>query len=185
VISRRTPSSTRLIGIAVAVLLFCVGVFIVLSGRKSDKPEETTAEARPAAHVLPAKLPPLRIRRSSSGDTVISLDSDVYFAFDRARLTRAARSQLRSEVLPRVITLLARPGARVDLRGYTDGVGDAAYNKGLSLRRAEAARSFLVAAGAPPAGLSAAGFGEELATSSERNQALRRVDIVLRKGEAR
>lgn len=144
--------------------------------------EETS---RRAAHVKPAKLPTLRIRQLPSGDRVLSLENDVYFEFDSAALTPEARVQLRGELLPRVLAFLARPGTAVSFHGYTDGAGDSAYNLRLSQGRAQATRRFLVAGGSPPRRLSARGFGEAMAVSSLPDQALRRVDVVLRKGGSR
>jgi len=137
------------------------------------------AEARRAAHVKLAKLPPLPIKTLPSGDRAISLDSDLYFAFDKATLTLAARRQLRRELAPRVREFLASPGTRVELRGYTDGVGESAYNLRLSSERAAAVRDFLLTAHVPGRRLAARGFGEKLASSAQPDGALRRVDVVL------
>ncbi len=175
-------SATRIFGVVGALVLLGLGIFLFLSGRNEVEPETTRAEVRPAAHFKAAKLGPLKIKRLASGDTVISLDSDLYFAFNSASLTPRARRQLRDEVLPRVTAQLDRPGGWVELRGYTDGVGEADYNLRLSRERAEAARHFLVVSGAPDGALSALGLGERLAVSSERNGSLRRVDVVLHKG---
>lgn len=137
------------------------------------------AEARRAAHVKEAKLPPLPIETLPSGDRAISLDSDLYFAFDEATLTIAARRQLRDHVVPRVREFLASPGTRVELRGYTDGVGGGAYNLRLSSERAAAVRDFLLKVRVSAGRLAARGFGEKLASSAQPDGALRRVDVVL------
>lgn len=166
-----------------APVLFALTVMTGCGGGQVAK--ASTDEARRPANVIPAKLPPLQIRKLPSGNEVISLDSDLYFAFDSARLTAAARSQLRGQVLPRVVAFLAKPGGEADLRGYTDGVGEAAYNLRLSQERAASARGLLIEAGAPPGRLVANGFGEELASSSQPDEALRRVDVVLRRRGSR
>ncbi|WP_425420216.1 OmpA family protein [Phaeodactylibacter xiamenensis] len=52
------------------------------------------------------------------------------------------------------------PGMRVELRAYTDCVGGEEYNRKLSLRRAEAARDFLVQLGIKRDRILALGYGE-------------------------
>jgi len=53
-----------------------------------------------------------------------------------------------------------RPGIRVTIAGHTDSQGDAAANRALSLRRAEAVRRYLVRKGVPAEWLAAQGLGE-------------------------
>ncbi|UCG51669.1 MAG: OmpA family protein [Candidatus Latescibacterota bacterium] len=60
-----------------------------------------------------------------------------------------------------VRSLMAYPEVRIEIRGYTDNVGKASYNLGLSERRAEAVKQYLVNAGIDPARLTTRGFGEE------------------------
>lgn len=147
----------------------------------------TAAEesSRLGADVKAAKLPPLQVERLPSGNELIAIDSDLYFAFDSADLAAAARTQLEAGLLNRVLSFLRKPGARVHLRGYTDGVGDGAYNLRLSLARARSVRRFLVVGGAPATRITAEGLGESQATSSRPDRKLRRVDVVLSKGGAR
>jgi outer membrane protein OmpA-like peptidoglycan-associated protein len=183
--SSKSLNTNRRVLAAIAVFLIVSAVLVAIFGVKESKPATlSTEEWRRPAHVLPAKLPPLQIKQLPSGDEVISLNSDVYFAFDSATLTADARSKLQREVVPRVAAVLDRSGARVDVKGYTDGVGDNPYNLTLSQERAEAVRDFLVAAGASSERLEAEGLGEKLTTSSRPDPELRRVDIVLRKGES-
>jgi outer membrane protein OmpA-like peptidoglycan-associated protein len=182
--SRISLSTNRGVLAVVAVLLIGAAILVAIFGVKESKPDTPPpkAEVRAPARVVPVELPPIRIRQLSSGDAVISLNSDVFFAFDSADLTEDAHADLRREVLPRVLAALNRRRARVDLSGYTDGVGDDAYNLRLSQERADAVRDFLVAAGVPSGSLDAEGFGEKLATSSRPDPDVRRVDVVLRKG---
>lgn len=59
-----------------------------------------------------------------------------------------------------VRSLLAYPEVRVEIRGYTDSVGSAEFNLGLSQRRADSVKQYLVNAGIDPARLIAKGYGE-------------------------
>lgn len=184
--SHKSLIANRRVLAVIAVLLIAAAALVAIFGSQKSKPAPAPkSEIRAPAHVLPAKLPPIRVRHLSSGDAVISLNSDVLFAFDRADLTEKARSELHRQVLPRVLEVLNAPGARVELNGYTDGVGDGAYNQRLSQERANAVRSFLVTEGAPFGRFDAEGFGEKLAASSRPDPDLRRVDVVLHKGESR
>lgn len=56
--------------------------------------------------------------------------------------------------------LKAHPRLKVELEGHTDSVGAAAYNQGLSQRRAESVRDYLIAQGVSASQLTAKGYGE-------------------------
>ncbi len=87
-----------------------------------------------------------------------SVDLSVPFGFDSAELTPQGAA-----VLTALGTALKNPtlaGAKFRIAGHTDAKGSDGYNEALSLRRAEAARRFLVEqGGVDPARLSAIGFG--------------------------
>jgi len=51
-------------------------------------------------------------------------------------------------------------GARVRIEGYTDSTGPEAYNQGLSERRANSVRGYLVSKGVEASGLTTVGYGE-------------------------
>ena len=56
---------------------------------------------------------------------------------------------------------VAPMGVYIEVEGHTDNVGNDAYNKGLSQRRAEAVVAYLVSKGVDAGRLQAKGFGEE------------------------
>jgi outer membrane protein OmpA-like peptidoglycan-associated protein len=58
-------------------------------------------------------------------------------------------------------TLKENPEVVVEVRGYTDNVGNVASNKALSQRRAEAVKTWLVTKGIDAARVTAKGFGPE------------------------
>jgi outer membrane protein OmpA-like peptidoglycan-associated protein len=72
-------------------------------------------------------------------------------------------------------------GVNLTIEGHTDSVGDAAMNKGLSQRRAQAVRAFMVANGCDVNKLTAIGYGEEQPiadnATSEGRAANRRVEL--------
>lgn len=79
----------------------------------------------------------------------------VNFEFDSDRLTPEAR-----EVLNQVAeVLLAYPDVNVDVEGHTDNVGTAAYNLGLSERRANSVVQYLTQRGVPRNRMTPVGYG--------------------------
>lgn len=82
---------------------------------------------------------------------------------DRRVTFKAGRAELSASSLPvlAMIAGIARGcGASFEVASHTDDRGDAALNKTLSQRRAEAAVRYLVQSGVPPAQLRAVGYGE-------------------------
>ena len=65
-------------------------------------------------------------------------------------------------------TLLTHPEIKVEIQGYTDNVGSSSYNKKLSLKRAEAVKSFLISKGVSADRLTAAGMGEANPVASNK-----------------
>ena len=79
----------------------------------------------------------------------------VQFAFDRADLTDGAQTTL----LGVIKELTANDQLTVDLEGFTDQTGSRDYNLGLSQRRVEAVRRFLIQNGADMPRIHAVGLG--------------------------
>src|SRR5215468_4562730 len=75
------------------------------------------------------------------------------------------------------------PSSRVVVTGFTDTEGAVAYNQALSLRRANAVRTALVANGVPPQSVTVSGSGETgllVPTADQvKNENNRRVQIVV------
>lgn len=89
------------------------------------------------------------------------------FGHDSARLTDADRATL--DNLAKV--LQAQPGLRIEIDGYTDNVGSAAYNVVLSRQRAEAVRQYLIGRGVRPDRLVVMGFGPYKPIASNDSEA--------------
>ncbi len=63
-------------------------------------------------------------------------------------------------ILDDVVTVLQNnPDLNVQVQGHTDNVGNAAFNKQLSQRRAKSVRQYLIDKGIAPGRLEADGFG--------------------------
>ncbi|HEY6621925.1 MAG TPA: OmpA family protein [Steroidobacteraceae bacterium] len=80
----------------------------------------------------------------------------VDFEFNSTQLTGPAQRTL-DEV---AAALLTQPELHVEVQGHTDSIGTDAYNLGLSQRRADSVRAYLISKGLNPAALTAQGFGK-------------------------
>ncbi len=81
---------------------------------------------------------------------------NVNFEFDSATLTAASTASLDGAVK----ILKRHSDMKVEIAGHTDSQGDAAYNQGLSERRAQAVADYLTAHGADAGNISVKGYGE-------------------------
>lgn len=103
----------------------------------------------------------------------------LFFDYDKA--------ELKDESLPeldRVVEYLnTSSNTRIRLEGHTDDQGDAAYNKKLSLNRANAARDYLVKAGIDKKRIDTEGFGKEKprmqGSTDEARTSNRRVEMFI------
>ncbi len=140
-----------------------------LARQRAEEAEQQAAEARREADAvrreaeqqlqrLEENLGRITDTRRTALGLVMNLSSDALrFEFDKARLSGQGR-----ELLSRIagILLTLPEGYGVYVYGHTDDVGDAAYNLGLSERRARAVRDYLVSAGIAPELITTKGFGK-------------------------
>lgn len=98
----------------------------------------------------------------------------VQFAFDRSDLSDGAQTAL----LQVSKELKDNPLLSVDLEGYTDQTGPREYNIGLSQRRVESVRRFLVGSGADLSRIHSVGLGP-LQAKNEQPALQRRVTVRL------
>jgi outer membrane protein OmpA-like peptidoglycan-associated protein len=98
----------------------------------------------------------------------------VQFGFDRSDLSDGAQTAL----LGVVKELKENPDLSVDLQGFTDPTGTREYNVGLSQRRVESVRRYLVENGADLSRIHSVGMGPIMA-SGEEHPKLRRVTLQL------
>lgn len=85
---------------------------------------------------------------------------DVYFAFDKSDLAESEKSKL--DNASTVIDGLSKkyPALKIDVSGHTDQVGTDGYNQGLSERRANSVKSYLVRKGVTAGRINTFAFGE-------------------------
>jgi len=113
-------------------------------------------------------------------DYEYSIDIEIYFPFDSARLTGKARRQL--NVLGRALTSPELRSFRYLLAGHTDARGTRRYNKDLSERRAAAAKHYLIDRfDINPRRLLSVGWGEDDLKSPRYPSAAinRRVQVIM------
>lgn len=110
---------------------------------------------------------------------------DVLFTSGQADLKAGASSHLNKLVA----FLDEYPDRTVAIEGYTDSVGSEDYNQGLSERRADSVKSYLIRQGIDSARLSASGKGESDPVagndSAAGRQQNRRVDVIISDPSAR
>ena len=118
--------------------------------------------------------------------SVIAIPAAKLFGFDKAEVTDEGRVTL-EEWRATVRNELSDAFAAVII-GHTDSTGPAAYNQGLSERRAQAVADYLVSTGTPADLLRVIGKGEKeplASNDTKEGQAInRRVEVVII-GEAR
>jgi outer membrane protein OmpA-like peptidoglycan-associated protein len=146
------------------------------SEEKAAASDEKVKEANDALARLAAK--------DEARGLVITLSGGVLFRSNDATLLPAAQARLNE-----VADALVSRGSDVVVEGYTDSKGSLASNMGLSQRRAESVRGYLVSRGFPQAKIQARGLGPDRPvaenTSSEGRANNRRVEIVIDKTTTR
>jgi OmpA-OmpF porin, OOP family len=114
------------------------------------------------------------------GNTWFSFDR-IEFETDSAVVKPSSRDQLRNIAG----IMQCYPGLELKIGGYTDNVGDAAYNLKLSQSRADSTKAELVALGVAPSRLGAEGYGEQFPVASndteEGRKRNRRTDVSITK----
>lgn len=127
---------------------------------------------------LQDKLPNAKVERVGEG-IQITFDSGILFDVNQSTLRQAARQNL-SDL---AASLEEYEGTDVLVVGHTDSTGERPYNQGLSERRADAARTFLLGAGLEPDRVTAMGMGEDEPVDTNDTdagrQANRRVEVAI------
>ena len=110
---------------------------------------------------------------------VVVLSQDLLFATNSTQVSSLSRNELAIVAN----SLQQYPNTTVNVIGHTDNVGDAAFNQGLSERRAQAVASILIGNGVSPSRIRSIGAGENQPIASNLSDAgraqNRRVEIVI------
>jgi outer membrane protein OmpA-like peptidoglycan-associated protein len=87
----------------------------------------------------------------------VSILRNIYFDFEKATFKTESYGELnRLEAM-----MKQNPALQVEISGHTDKIGTKAYNKKLSLMRANAVRGFLTSKGVDPRRVKTVGYGED------------------------
>ncbi|QOR73863.1 OmpA family protein [Cruoricaptor ignavus] len=107
------------------------------------------------AREIEQTLPGAEVERVGEGIRVTMKENMVNFGFDSAELSTAAKTNLDrlAEVMKN------NPDTNISIYGHTDGKGKAAYNQGLSERRANSVKNYLVSQGVSSSRLTSKGLG--------------------------
>ena len=134
--------------------------------------ELRTADAR-------AEIAKLAAVKEEERGLVVTLSGGVLFRSAKSTLLPSAQVKL-DQVAK---ALLSIPARNLIVEGHTDSIGSESYNQGLSQRRADAVRDYLVQKGYPADRIQARGKGEGSPiadnTSPEGRANNRRVEIVI------
>lgn len=147
------------------------------SAQQSAALQQRASAAEAQAQSLQQQLDELKAQPTSRG-LVMSL-SDVLFDTGRATLKPGAE-----RTLDKLATFLRNnPERRVSVEGFTDSIGDPAFNAQLSRDRAESVRIALLNRGIAPERITATGYGAQYPIASNADvagrQLNRRVEIVI------
>jgi outer membrane protein OmpA-like peptidoglycan-associated protein len=146
------------------------GAIGALIGRRMDKQEEELRQ-----------IQGVEVTRPSEGEIDVRMTSDILFDWDSSALRSGSKQTLGdlAETFKRYSDINV-----IDVEGHTDSTGPDRYNQSLSQNRAATVRTYLVGQGVPSRRISARGYGESRAKSSndsaEGRQLNRRVEIRIR-----
>jgi outer membrane protein OmpA-like peptidoglycan-associated protein len=147
------------------------------SERQADAANLAAASSEQQATELQRQIDVLQARPTDRG-LVLTL-GDVLFETGRSGLKMGATGNLNKLV----VFLNRYPDRTALIEGYTDSVGSEDYNQGLSERRADSVKSYLVGEGIGTTRLSASGKGERDPVASNDSaagrQQNRRVEVII------
>jgi len=142
---------------------------------QAQQAQQQVAQTR--AQML-AQLNQVLETRDTARGLIVSMP-DVLFDTGKADLRAGARERL-AKVAG---ILIAYPDIQVEIDGYTDNTGAAAFNQQLSEERAQVVRDYISQQGVPTGSISVHGFGEDSPLASNDTpsgrQQNRRVELVV------
>ena len=158
-----------------------VGLMIPLGSKPVPPAPAPQPVAQPAPEPMPAPAPaPVEqapVERPAPQTKIILEGTN--FDFDKATLRPAGKAKLDENV--KVLTTY--PDINVEIAGYTDSIGTAKYNMGLSKRRAATVKKYLESKGIADSRMTSKGFGETHPIASNKTAVgrakNRRVEILI------
>ncbi|MFQ5514666.1 MAG: peptidoglycan-associated lipoprotein Pal [Myxococcota bacterium] len=146
----------------------CVLAFGLACAGTASRPEGETGPGGGFGPEGAGTEPGMETRGGGSGVEPSELElRSIYFDFDDDSLKEEARSVLRRHAR----VLAESSDLRVEIQGNCDERGSEEYNLALGMRRAEAAKRYLVDLGIPGSRLTTISFGEENPVVRGHNEA--------------
>lgn len=177
---RAASRGRRLPGTAVCAP-FVLVVFLGLTAACSNDAAASTFTPAPHATrvpptVLADPLPPLgSFITQPDGSRVSTVSADYLFDADSDVLRPEAAAALAG-----IVPQIREHDGRIQIIGYSDGLGSSEHNLELSRRRATAVQTHLAGESIPAGLLEVAAKGEEGSADNVADASRRRVEIVLR-----
>ena len=125
------------------------------------------APAAPAVAAAPVAVAAQPAVVAPAAPTKVNFETEALFDFDKAQLKAQGKDQL-DGLLAKLKSL---NWTAMTVVGHTDSTGPAAYNQGLSERRADSVKAYLVGQGLPAAAIQASGQGESAPTADNATAA--------------
>jgi OOP family OmpA-OmpF porin len=145
--------------------MWATGLGYPLSGEMPPEPVAVAPAPPPPPSCQPgAPGQPISLEGCKTGDTIVL--RGVNFEFNKSALTVNAKALLDGVA----DALLARPEVKVEIDGHTDNVGSDSYNLGLSARRVESVKEYLIGRGIDARRLGTKGYGESQPIASNDNE---------------
>ena len=160
-------------------LEYTVGISYFFGGKKKAVAEATPAPA-PAPAPAPGPAPAPAPKPKAAPDQKVTIAMNILFDFDKADI----KPQYHNELKKVSDYMNAYPWENATLEGHTCNIGTDAYNKGLSQRRVDSVKKYLVEKlGISADRLTAVGYGSSNPIASndtrEGRQQNRRVQAVM------
>lgn len=141
-------------------VMVCALLASACGGRKQPEtpaPDDSAPPSSPAPASSTSAPSTSTVTPGADAAARAALAEPIYFGFDRADLSEAARARLdrKAELLR------TSPDVRLVIAGHTDERGSTEYNLALGMRRAAEAKRYLVSHGIPDGNLDVMSHGEE------------------------
>jgi len=121
----------------------------------------------------------IQVQKLPNDQILVGMTSESTFEVDSAQIKPDFYSTM--DKIANVVNKYGK--TQLAIAGYTDSTGSATYNQGLSERRADAVRTYLLNDGVYPARMTATGYGQSYpvaSNSTEQGRSRnRRVDITI------
>ena len=117
----------------------------------------TACSRQKPAIIIPAPSIVIEDEKALRNDLEKNIGDKVYFAFDKANLTKEAKDKLQKQA----VWLNSHPSIIATIEGHCDERGTKEYNLALGLRRAESAKRGLITQGVEESRLHIVSYGKE------------------------